>query len=102
MCFFKCCDNLAYGDGDHYRVKKIGSISVSGQLPTHPSPNPTLTLTCCQLTIVELGEGQVGSCHADTDIDPKDIEQEDQVRLKLPEEQNTCKNFKTCQLEYCQ
>ena len=57
MCFFKCCDNLAYGDGDHYRVKKIGSISVSGQLPTHPSPNPTLTLTCCQLTIVELGEG---------------------------------------------
>lgn len=37
----------------------------------------------------------MGSCHADTHIDPKDIEQEDQVRLKLPEEQNTCKNFKT-------
>ena len=35
----------------------IGSISVSGQLPTYPSPNPTLTLTCCQLTVVELGEG---------------------------------------------
>ena len=34
-----------------------GSISVSGQLPTYPSPNPTLTLTCCQLTVVELGEG---------------------------------------------
>ena len=33
------------------------SISVSGQLPTYPSPNPTLTLTCCQLTVVELGEG---------------------------------------------
>ena len=35
----------------------IGSISVPGQLPTYPSPNPTLTLTCCQLTVVELGEG---------------------------------------------
>ena len=51
----------------HY--KKMGSISVSGQLPT-PSSNPTVTLNCCQLTIVELGEGQVGSC-PDTDIDPK-------------------------------
>ena len=48
---------------------KSGSISVSGQLPTFPSPNPTLALTCCQLTVVELGEGQVGSC-PDTDIDP--------------------------------
>lgn len=37
----------------------------------------------------------MGSCHADTGIDPKDIGQEDQVWLKLPEEQNTCKNFKT-------
>ena len=27
------------------------------QLPTYPSPNPTLTLTCYQLTVVELGEG---------------------------------------------
>ena len=26
----------------------IGSISVSGQLPTYPSPNTTLTLTCYQ------------------------------------------------------
>ena len=34
-----------------------GSISVSGQLPTYPSPSPTLTLTCYQLTVVELGEG---------------------------------------------
>ena len=33
------------------------SISVSGQLPTYPSPNPTLTLTRYQLTVVELGEG---------------------------------------------
>ena len=36
----------------------FGSISASGQLPTYPSPNPTLTLTCCQLTVVELGEGR--------------------------------------------
>ena len=50
--------------------KKFGSISVSGQLPTYPSPNPTLTLSCYQLTVVELGEGLVGSC-PDTDIDPK-------------------------------
>ena len=28
--------------------REIGSISVSGQLPTYPSPNPTLT--CYQLT----------------------------------------------------
>ena len=32
--------------------KEIGSISVSGQLPTYPSPNPTSTLTCYQLTVV--------------------------------------------------
>ena len=35
----------------------FGSISVSGQLPTYPSPNPTLTLNCYQLTVVGLGEG---------------------------------------------
>ena len=35
----------------------FGSISVSRQLPTYPSLNPTLTLTCYQLTVVELGEG---------------------------------------------
>ena len=34
-----------------------GSISVSGQLPTYLSPNPTLTLTFYQLTVVGLGEG---------------------------------------------
>ena len=34
----------------------MGSIPVSGQLPTYPSPNPTLTLTCYQLTVVGLGE----------------------------------------------
>ena len=32
----------------------VGSISVSRQLPTYPSPNPTLTLTCYQLTVVGL------------------------------------------------
>ena len=37
--------------------KNTGSISVSGQQPTYPSTNPTLTLTCCQLTVVELREG---------------------------------------------
>ena len=30
------------------RWTSSGSISVSGQLPTYPSPNPTLTLTCYQ------------------------------------------------------
>ena len=41
-----------------YVVKSIfGSTSVSGQLPTYPSPNPTLTLTCYQLTVLGLGEG---------------------------------------------
>ena len=55
-----------------HRAKNFGSISVSGQLPTYPSPNATLTLTCYQLTIVELGKGQVGS-YPDTvtDTDPK-------------------------------
>ena len=38
-------------------VSSYRSISVSGQLPTYPSPNPTLTLSCYQLTVVELGEG---------------------------------------------
>ena len=38
-------------------ISSYRSISVSGQLPTYPSPDPTLTLTCYQLTVVELGEG---------------------------------------------
>ena len=50
--------------------KKNGSISVSGQRPTYPSPNPTFTLSYYQLTVVGLWEGQVGRC-PDTDIDPK-------------------------------
>ena len=32
-------------------------MSVSKQLPTYPSHNPTLTPTCYQLTVVEPGEG---------------------------------------------
>ena len=39
------------------------------QLHTYPSPNPTLTLTCYQLTVVVVGEGWVGSC-SDNNIDP--------------------------------
>ena len=27
--------------------RNLGSLSVSGQLPTYPSPNPTLTPDCC-------------------------------------------------------
>ena len=50
--------------------RKIGSVSVSGQLPTYPSPNSISTLTCCQWTVVELGGG-VGEHCPDTDIDPK-------------------------------
>ena len=45
-------------------------INISIWATAHlPLPNPTLTLNCCQLTVVELGEGWVGSC-PDTDIDP--------------------------------
>ena len=44
-------------DYDIHGKKKNGSTSVSGQLPTDPSLNPTLTLTCYQLTVVGLGEG---------------------------------------------
>ena len=33
-------------------------INISIWTTAHlPFPNPTLTLTCCQLTVVELGEG---------------------------------------------
>ena len=59
-----------------WKDEKFGSISVSGQLPIYPSPNPTLTLTCDQFG---LGEGQVGSC-PDTDIDPK-VRPGDQVKV---------------------
>ena len=55
LFFFKCLlqESLFWV----WIIKNTGSISVSGQLPTYPSPNPTLTLTCYQLTVVELGEG---------------------------------------------
>ena len=43
------------------REKLLLEISVSEQLRTYPSPNPSLGLNCYQLTGVELGEGQVRS-----------------------------------------
>ena len=46
-----------------------GSISLSEQLRTYPSPDPTLTPTCYQLPDVGLGEEWVCSC-TETDIDP--------------------------------
>ena len=50
--------------------KDFGSISVSGQLPTYPSPNSTI-VNWWQVTVnVGLGEGWVGS-FPDTDIDPR-------------------------------
>ena len=39
------------------REKLLLEISVSEQQRTYPSPNPSLGLTCYQLTGVELGEG---------------------------------------------
>ena len=44
------------------KYKICESMSVSDQLRTYPSPNPTLTLTCYQLTVFKSGEGQVQSC----------------------------------------
>ena len=38
-----------------------GSMLVSDQLRTYPSPNPKLTLNCYQLIVVGLREGWVGS-----------------------------------------
>ena len=38
-------------------INKFGSMSVSEQLSTYPSLNQTLTLSCYQLTVFELGEG---------------------------------------------
>ena len=45
--FFSGCEN-------------VGSISESDQLHTYPSPDPTLTLTCYFLIVVELGGRGVG------------------------------------------
>ena len=39
------------------RGKLLLEISVSEQLRTYPSPNPSLGLNCYHLTGVELGEG---------------------------------------------
>ena len=51
---------------------KNGSILVSEQLPTYPSPTST-TVNWQQVKVdVGLGEGKVGSC-PDTDIDPQSL-----------------------------
>lgn len=42
-----------------YSVRSSESLSVFKQLRTDPSLNPTLTLTCCHLCVVGLGEGKV-------------------------------------------
>ena len=49
-------------------IRYRGSISVSEELRTYPSPNPTLTLTCYHFTVFRLREEQVRSC-SDSDID---------------------------------
>lgn len=51
-------------------VSEICALTPPLFSPPLPSPNPTLTPTCYQLTVVGLWEGWVRSC-ADTDIDPK-------------------------------
>lgn len=37
--------------------ENVESISESDQLHTYPSPDPTLTQTCCQFTVVRGEEG---------------------------------------------
>ena len=49
-------------------IRYRGTISVSEELRTYPSPNPTLTLTCYHFTVFRLREEQVRSC-SDSDID---------------------------------
>ena len=43
---------------------------VSEKLHTLPSVNPTLALTCYQLTFIELGAGEVRNC-SDNNADPQ-------------------------------
>ena len=38
-------------------IEKLGINISIWATATYPSPNPTLTLACCQLTVVDLGEG---------------------------------------------
>ena len=40
--------------------KEMGSLNISGKLPTYPSPTPTLTLTSHLGQIVGLIRGRVG------------------------------------------
>ena len=51
-------------------------MSVSVQLRTYPSPNPTLTWPCYQLTVIGLGEGFLRNCsdtHTDTKFPCKEL-----------------------------
>ena len=67
-------DNCAAEGAKISGCRNVGSISVSGQLPTYPSPNSTI-VNWWQVTVnVGLGEGWVGSC-PDTDIDPSKQQQ---------------------------
>ena len=48
---------LSGGLGTSSSLRKLGSLCVSGKLPTYPSPKPTLTLTSDLGQNVGLGEG---------------------------------------------
>ena len=61
---------LTFFTDDRCEHAKMGSISVSRQLPTYPSPKPTLTLTCCQLTVV-VSPDILGPYHIDRVIGTK-------------------------------
>ena len=58
-------------------IRYRGSISVSEELRTYPSPNPTLTLTCYHFTVFRLREEQVRCC-SDSDIDLIPLRQDSQ------------------------
>ena len=62
------------------------TLSVSEQLSTYPSPDPSSVLTYHQLTFIALGEGKVCSC-LDIDTD-----------LTLPLKPNKNKNLKNKQM----
>ena len=50
-----------WGRGRGRHSREVGSLYVTGKLPTYPSPKPTLTLTSNLGQNVSLGEEQVGS-----------------------------------------
>ena len=55
-------------------IKSVDQYQYLGNCP------PTPPLTCYQLTVVESGEGSVGSC-SDTDIDPNLLRTTDPLSL---------------------